>query len=205
LKTDEAVLEALIDFEKEVSVVAARGADGQFVHYGVVDNAHRNHILDITTAPGRIGESLRDEAIAITRAVLEQLDVVGVLCVEFFVTRDGKLLINELAPRPHNSGHFTVDACITSQFEQQLRATCGYSLGSTHQFTPAVMVNLMGELWMEAEPNWAAALAVPNLKLHLYGKMAARPGRKMGHLTALANTTDEAFEKAVTARKSLAQ
>ncbi len=199
----ECVLESWIEFEKEVSVVAVRGVDGSFVHYGVVENDHKNHILDITRAPGRVSPELAAEAIEIGRAVLEKLDVVGVLCVEFFVTTSGKLLINELAPRPHNSGHFTFDACVTSQFEQQLRAACGLPLGSTELLRPAAMSNLMGDLWDHGEPNWAAALTLPNLKLHLYGKMSARPGRKMGHLTALGETADDAVATAIAARNLL--
>jgi len=126
-----------------------------------------------------------------------------VLCVEFFVTRDGRLLINELAPRPHNSGHLTVDACLTSQFEQQLRAVCGLPLGSTERLRPAAMANLLGDLWAVGEPDWRAALAFPDVKLHLYGKAEARPGRKMGHLTALAATADEARRRVLLARAAL--
>jgi 5-(carboxyamino)imidazole ribonucleotide synthase len=129
--------------------------------------------------------------------------VVGVLCVEFFVTRDGRLLINELAPRPHNSGHFTVDANVTSQFEQQLRAVCGLPLGSPKQLSAAAMVNLLGDIWSNGEPDWAAATAVPNVKLHLYGKLAPRPGRKMGHITALAPTVNQALADANSAFDSL--
>ena len=132
------------------------------------------------------------EAVEIARGVLEQLDVVGVLCVEFFLTRTGKLLINELAPRPHNSGHLTFDACVTSQFEQQLRAVCGLPLGSSELLRPAAMSNLLGDLWQCGEPDWAAVCAFPAAKLHLYGKLTPRPGRKMGHITALAGTAGEA-------------
>lgn len=199
----EAVLEGFIDFAGEVSVVAARGLDGSFAHYGVVENEHRNHILDLTVAPGRVSERVRNEAESITRAVLESLQVVGVLCVEFFLTRDDRLLINELAPRPHNSGHFTFDANVTSQFEQQLRAVCGLPLGSTEQLRPAAMANLLGDIWSGGEPDWAAACAIPNVKLHLYGKLEPRPGRKMGHLTALAATVEEAAAAALDARRAL--
>ena len=199
----ECVLEAWIDFEKEASVVAARGADGSFVHYGVVENDHKNHILDLTRAPGRVRPEMAAEAVEIARTVLQKLDVIGVLCVEFFVTTDGRLLINELAPRPHNSGHFSFDACVTSQFEQQLRAACGLPLGSTEQLCPSAMANLMGDLWDAGEPNWPAALALPNVKLHLYGKVSARPGRKMGHLTALGTTAEAAAETALAARALL--
>jgi 5-(carboxyamino)imidazole ribonucleotide synthase len=199
----ECVLEQWISFEKEVSVVAARGADGSFVHYGVVENDHKNHILDLTRAPGRVPPELAAEAVEIARAVLDALGVVGVLCVEYFLTPDGRLIINELAPRPHNSGHFSFDACVTSQFEQQLRAACGLPLGSTELLRPAAMANLMGDLWDHGEPDWAAALALPDVKLHLYGKVSARPGRKMGHLTALGTTADAAAEMVLTARRLL--
>jgi 5-(carboxyamino)imidazole ribonucleotide synthase len=199
----ECVLESWIEFEKEVSVVAVRGVDGAFVHYGVVENDHKNHILDLTRAPGRVSPQLAAEAVEIARAVLERLEVIGVLCVEFFVTTDGRLLINELAPRPHNSGHFTFDACVTSQFEQQLRAACGLPLGGTELLRPAAMANLMGDLWDRGEPDWAAALALPAVKLHLYGKVSARPGRKMGHLTALGATAEAAAELALAARAML--
>ena len=138
-----------------------------------------------------------------TRAVLEALDYVGVLCVEFFVARDGRLLINELAPRPHNSGHLTFDACRTSQFEQQLRAICGLPLGSPELLQPAAMANLLGDLWSDGEPNWAAALAIGEVKLHLYGKATARPGRKMGHLTAMASSPDRARTLVLRARDAL--
>jgi 5-(carboxyamino)imidazole ribonucleotide synthase len=134
---------------------------------------------------------------------MESLNVVGVLCVEFFLTRGGKLLVNELAPRPHNSGHWTIDAAASSQFDQQLRAVCGLPLATTRQFCPAAMANLLGDLWNGGEPNWPAALAMPGVKLHLYGKVEPRPGRKMGHLTALASTTEEAAKIALMAREAL--
>jgi 5-(carboxyamino)imidazole ribonucleotide synthase len=188
----ESVLEAFVDFEREISVVAARGADGEFVHYGAIENQHRSGILNTSLAPARVSESVVRQAVEITREVLEKLDVTGVLCVEFFVCRDGRLLINELAPRPHNSGHFTFDANVTSQFEQQLRSVCALPLGAVTQCAPAAMANLLGDIWNGGEPDWAAAAAVPNVKLHLYGKMSPRPGRKMGHLTALANSVEQA-------------
>ena len=199
----ESVLEAFVDFEREISVVAARGANGEFVHYGAIENQHRNGILQTSLAPARVADSIAQQAVEVARAVLERLDVVGVLCVEFFVTQDGGLLINELAPRPHNSGHFTFDANVTSQFEQQLRAVCGLPLGSPEQLSPAAMLNLLGDNWSLAEPNWAAATAIPNVKLHLYGKLAPRPGRKMGHLTALAPAVDQALDDATRAFRAL--
>ncbi len=200
----EAVLEAFVDFEREISVVGARGIDGSFVHYGAVENYHRNGILDVSIAPAQVAEKVVGEAIELARAVLEKLDVVGVLCVEFFVCRDGRLLINELAPRPHNSGHFTFDANLTSQFEQQLRAVCLLPLGGVTQLRAAAMANLLGDLWSEGEPNWSAALAIPDIKLHLYGKSEPRPGRKMGHLTALALSTEQALADVRRARECLA-
>ncbi len=203
LGTHEAVLEAWVAFREEVSVVAARGLDGSFVDYGVVSNTHRNHILDLTVAPADVAPRVRREAVAIARSILETLDVVGVLCVEFFLTPDDRLLVNELAPRPHNSGHFSFDASVTSQFEQQLRAICGLPLGATELLRPAAMVNLLGDLWSGGEPNWAAACRSPQVKLHLYGKAAPRPGRKMGHLTALADAPQEAARLALAARDAL--
>ncbi len=194
LDGNEAVLEGFIEFEKEVSVVCARDFSGNFEHYGVIENAHENHILDVSFAPAICSEKVFDEAIEIAQSVAETLDYVGTLCVEFFLTKDEKLLINELAPRPHNSGHLTFDACITSQFEQQLRAVCGLPLGSTEFYKPAAMANLLGDVWQTGEPNWAKALEFPNVKLHLYGKSEARKGRKMGHLTAMADSVTKAVE-----------
>lgn len=199
----EGVLEGWVAFEREVSVVAARGIDGTFSHWGVVENEHANHILDVTTAPADVPTSVTQDALAITRGILEKLDVVGVLCVEFFLAPAGKLIVNELAPRPHNSGHFSFDASLTSQFEQQLRAVCGLPLGSTDLLRPAAMVNLLGDLWQNGEPNWAAALQFPDVKLHLYGKSRALPGRKMGHLTALSPTPQKAAQLARQARAAL--
>jgi 5-(carboxyamino)imidazole ribonucleotide synthase len=203
LRGREGVVEAFVDFEREVSVVAARGLEGEFAHYGVVENTHSRHILDLSIAPARVEERTAREAVGIARAVLEELEVIGVTCVEFFLTRDGRLLVNELAPRPHNSGHFTFDASVTSQFEQQLRAVCGLPLGSTELLRPAAMANLLGDLWQTGEPDWRAAAAFPNVKLHLYGKTDARHGRKMGHLTALAQTPEEAARDALAAREAL--
>lgn len=199
----EAVLEAFIEFEKEVSVVCARDAQGNFAHYGVIENSHANHILDISFAPAFCSRKVFAEAIEIAQSVAETLSYVGTLCVEFFLAGGEKLLINELAPRPHNSGHLTFDACATSQFEQQLRAVCGLPLGSTEFYAPAAMANLLGDAWAGGEPHWAQALEFPNVKLHLYGKSEARAGRKMGHLTALAKTVEEASETVRKARRAL--
>ena len=198
-----AVLEAFISFEREVSVVAARGVDGAYTDWGVIENRHHNHILDLSIAPAAVSDEVAREAREITRAVLEALDVIGVLCVEFFVEPGGRLMINELAPRPHNSGHLTFDASVTSQFEQQLRAVCGLPLGSTELLRPAAMANLLGDVWFPREPNWQAALSYPDVKLHLYGKLAPRPGRKMGHLTALASDSGSALDLVISARNAL--
>lgn len=203
IKEQEAVLEAFVDFEKEVSVVAARDLRGNFAHYGVIENAHENHILDVSFAPAFVSDKTQKEAVEIAREILEKLDVVGVLCVEFFLTKKGKLLVNELAPRPHNSGHLTVDACVTSQFEQQLRAVCGFPLGASRFYKPAAMANLLGDVWGKGEPNWANALKNADVKLHLYGKQEARRGRKMGHITALAETPEEAVKIVREARQNL--
>ncbi|HEV3344044.1 MAG TPA: 5-(carboxyamino)imidazole ribonucleotide synthase [Pirellulales bacterium] len=203
LATDEAVLEAWVDFECEASVVAARGHDGSLVDYGLIANTHQNHILDVSLAPAPLPQRIVTEAVTMAHAVLEKLEVVGVLCVEFFITTDGSLVINELAPRPHNSGHLTFDAAVTSQFEQQLRAICGLPLGSPRLMCPAAMANILGDIWQEGEPDWRALCACPNVKLHLYGKAAPRPGRKMGHLTALANEPAAALRDVLAAREAL--
>ncbi len=204
LGTDEAVLEAFVDFACEISVVAARGSDGAFVAYPLIENAHQHGILDVSRAPAALPEPQAAQAVEIARTVLTALQVVGVLCVEFFVTHDGQLLINELAPRPHNSGHLTIEACVTDQFEQQLRAVCGLPLGAPDLIRPAAMANLLGDLWAEGEPDWVGlAAAYPAVKLHLYGKAAARPGRKMGHLTVLAADPAAAAAEVRAARAAL--
>jgi 5-(carboxyamino)imidazole ribonucleotide synthase len=197
----EAVLEAWVDFEAELSVVAARGSDGSFAHYGAVRNTHDRHILDLTVAPAGVPPEVEEEAVEIAAGVFEELEIVGTACVEFFLTAGGDLLVNEIAPRPHNSGHWTIEGAVTSQFEQQLRAVCGLPLGSTHRPEPAAMANLLGDLWTAGEPDWPAALAVPAVSLHLYGKREPRPGRKMGHLTARAPA--EAAQRALEARRAL--
>jgi len=203
MSTREAVLEQFVDFATELSVVAARGLDGEVRLYDPVDNRHERHILDVSVSPARIPPNVARDAAAITNSVVEALDVVGVMCVEFFLSRDGRLLINELAPRPHNSGHLTIDSHVTCQFEQQVRAVCGLPLGPTRQITSSAMANLLGEIWTGAGPNWVSTCLDPDVKLHLYGKLAARPGRKMGHLTAIADTPDEAVAKVLAARNSL--
>jgi 5-(carboxyamino)imidazole ribonucleotide synthase len=203
LQGEEGILEEFVDFEKEVSVVSARGMNGAVLHYPVIENRHQNHILDLSFCPAVLSPSLAGQAQEMAADLLKTLDVVGVLCVEFFLTRKGRLLINELAPRPHNSGHLTVDGAVTSQFEQQLRAVAGLPLGATDLLYPTAMVNLLGDLWQKGTPHWSRALALPDIKLHLYGKTEPRPGRKMGHLTALAPTSEEAQRLVLDARRSL--
>lgn len=199
------VLERLVELQAELSVVIARGADGATAAYPAIENQHRHHILDLSVAPARLPPPVLARAETLAVAVAEALGAVGVLCVEFFLIANGDLVVNEIAPRPHNSGHLTIEAAPTSQFEQQLRAACGLPLGATTPFRPAAMANLLGELWADGEPDWAAALAVPGVSLHRYGKVAARPGRKMGHLTAVASTPGEALELVVDARRRLSQ
>ena len=199
----EAVVEKFVSLQAEISVVAARGVTGEVVEYVPFENRHRNHILDVTTVPAAIPPAIAAQAAEIVRDILHELQYVGVLCVEFFLSTDGELLVNELAPRPHNSGHLTVDAAMTSQFEQQVRAICGLPLGSPEIPRPAAMANLLGELWVDGEPNWAAACRFTDVKLHLYGKTDPRPGRKMGHLTAVGRTAEEAQDRVLAARDAL--
>jgi 5-(carboxyamino)imidazole ribonucleotide synthase len=181
----------------------ARGIDGRAETFPVCENIHRNHILDLTIAPARVSAEVERAARALACSIAEKLELVGLLAVEMFLLPDSTLLVNELAPRPHNSGHYTFDACVTSQFEQQLRAICGLPLGSTELLRPAAMANLLGDLWSDGEPDWAAAAGFPAVKIHLYGKSGPRPGRKMGHLTALASDTEAAAAMALEARASL--
>lgn len=203
LNAPRGVLEAWVSFEKELSVVAARGADGEIAVFPVVENVHVNHILDLSLIPARVPAASAQSAIDIAGQLVRALDVVGLLAVEFFLLSDGSVIVNEMAPRPHNSGHFTFDACVTSQFEQQLRAVCGLPLGSVELLRPAAMKNILGDIWANGEPDWAAALTDPNVKLHLYGKTNARPGRKMGHLCALGNSLDEAMQRVTAAAEKL--
>jgi 5-(carboxyamino)imidazole ribonucleotide synthase len=197
------ILEGWIDFQCEISVVAARGLDGSTAVFAPTRNHHSHHILDISSTPTGLSDAVMTTARDMAAAVLDRLEVVGVACVEFFVTRDGRVLVNEIAPRPHNSGHLTMSACVASQFEQQVRAICGLPLGSTRQLSPAAMANLLGDCWSNGEPDWDAALSVPGVSLVLYGKSEPRPGRKMGHLTALADSVEEAVAN-VTRSRSLA-
>jgi 5-(carboxyamino)imidazole ribonucleotide synthase len=192
------VLEKMLPLAYEVSVLTARGADGATVVYPIAENVHRDGILFTTTVPGpNVSSACAEQAQAAARVIVERLGYVGVLCIEFFVLADGSLVVNEMAPRPHNSGHYTMDACVTSQFAQQVRATARVPLGDVRQHSPAVMLNLLGDIWFDAdnavhEPDWAAVLALPGACLHLYGKDDPRRGRKMGHLTLIAPTLAEA-------------
>jgi 5-(carboxyamino)imidazole ribonucleotide synthase len=199
----ESILEAFVAFEKEVSVVCARDQAGNFAHYDVIENEHANHILDVSFAPALVSEAVYRDAVDITRSIAENFGYVGTMCVEFFLTTDGKVLVNEIAPRPHNSGHLTFGPCISSQFDQQVRAVCGLPLGSTEFFRPAAMANLLGDVWQNGEPNWVAALSDPSVKLHLYGKAEAKPGRKMGHITVTAETASAAASTARNVRSML--
>jgi 5-(carboxyamino)imidazole ribonucleotide synthase len=199
-----AILEGFVDFQCELSMLAARSANGEEAFFGPVANEHANHILDVSSYPRADLLAVQDEAQEIARTVLRHLDVVGLICVEFFLAKGGQLLVNEIAPRPHNSGHLTIDACACSQFEQQVRAVCGLPLGSFAMTTPAAATaNLLGDVWQNGQPQWTRVLADRRLRLHLYGKTEARPGRKMGHLTALANTAEEAAKLVRAARESL--
>ncbi|MBC8138815.1 MAG: 5-(carboxyamino)imidazole ribonucleotide synthase [Fibrella sp.] len=202
----ECILEGFVDFAWEGSVVAARGIAGDFQHYGLVKNDHVNHILDVTTAPAPgISPTLTKTALDATRAIMDGLGVVGVLCVEFFVTQGGDLIANEMAPRPHNSGHWTMDGAVTGQFEQQLRAVCGLPLGETRmRSSGSAIVNVLGDLWNRGNPDFTRMLAdFPEAKLHLYGKRDARVGRKMGHININADTPEAAHDRAIAARSRL--
>jgi 5-(carboxyamino)imidazole ribonucleotide synthase len=194
------VLEQLLPLQKEVSVVVCRGRDGGVATFPVAENEHRGGILAVSIVPARIDDAIARRARAAAETIAQKLNYVGVLCVEFFVLDGGRVLANEIAPRPHNSGHYTIDACVTSQFEQQARIMAELPLGDTTQALPAVMLNLLGDVWSAdgspREPDWATTLAVPGAKLHLYGKREARIGRKMGHVTCVGPTLQEALARA---------
>ncbi|AOS43802.1 N5-carboxyaminoimidazole ribonucleotide synthase [Lacunisphaera limnophila] len=197
------VIEQFVDFAGEVSAVVARSVNGETAVFPVAENLHANHILDFSIVPARLDPAITAAAEAMAGVVAEKIGLVGVLGVEFFVTKSGAVLINELAPRTHNSGHYTMDACVTSQFEQQARAICGLPLGSVALTSPVVMVNLLGDVWAKGEPDWAGLQARPGIHLHLYGKAEARPGRKMGHFNVLAADVDSALEQARVAKAAL--
>jgi 5-(carboxyamino)imidazole ribonucleotide synthase len=201
------ILEEFISLKLEISIVLARAADGEIAVFPVAENQHVNGVLDITIAPARINESLATQATDIAKKLAVALDYVGVLAVEFFITTDDKLLINEIAPRPHNSGHYTIDACRSSQFEQQVRVLCGLPLGDATQHSAAVMLNLLGDIWRGPDkkiaPDWQAVLKHPGAHLHLYGKREARAGRKMGHVTVCDTDLDSALEVALQIKREL--
>jgi 5-(carboxyamino)imidazole ribonucleotide synthase len=197
------VLEERLELETELSVVLARGADGEMAAFPTGENRHRDGILETTVVPAGVSQGLADEARDLAIAVAERMDYVGVLGVELFVANGGRLFVNEMAPRPHNSGHYTMDACAVDQFEQQLRTLCGLPLGEPWLLTPVAMINLLGDLWTVGEPRWAEALRRPGVRLHLYGKSEPRPGRKMGHLNCLAGDADRALALAYEAHAAL--
>lgn len=202
LRTGSAVYEQLVRFECEVSVVVARAADGLTVPFPVTRNDHQNHILDISSTPAQLAPSIEARALELATAIAERIELVGVMGVEMFVAR-GQITVNELAPRTHNSGHWTLGGALTSQFEQQIRAICGLPLGATDAVGSVAMANLLGDLWRTGEPDWSRALADRHVQLHLYGKRQPRPGRKMGHLLAFGTSAAEAIECVRSARNRL--
>ena len=206
LKNEPCVLEQMLPLDYEVSVVLARDEAGQVKCFPVTENSHRHGILDVSIVPARTTGCMAGDAQELAEGIAQEMAYVGTLAVEFFVMR-GRLVVNEIAPRPHNSGHYSIDACISNQFEQQVRALTGLPLGEARAHSAAVMVNLLGDLWylrdphVSHEPDWAQLLAVPNLKLHLYGKHHARPGRKMGHFTVIGSDAQKVQESALAARR----
>ncbi len=196
------LLEGFLPLQREVSVVLARNAAGEIAFFPLAENQHRNGILDISIVPARVPVAVADKARDMAAHLADGLDFVGVLAVEFFVLEDGRVVLNEMAPRPHNSGHYTLDACATDQFQQQVRALCNLPLGDPRLLTPVVMVNLLGDIW-QPQPNWGELLGHPGIQLHLYGKAEARPGRKMGHYNCLAPCLDDALALAISTRAAL--
>jgi len=197
------VLEEMVDLEREISVILARSINGQTSVYPVGENRHVNGILDTTIVPATIDATLGEQAIDMATRLADTMDYCGILAVEFFCTRQDELLINELATRPHNSGHYTVDACTTSQFEQQVRMMCGLPPADTQMLSPVVMTNLLGDIWKDGEPDWRQVLNEPQAHLHLYGKKEARPGRKMGHINCLAADVEQALATTARIRSAL--
>ena len=202
LNTSEAILEEWIEYEFEFSVVGARNATGASTVYPSIRNEHRNNILDVSISPSGLPDKVNANAIRLTQQIMQALNAVGVLTVEFFY-RDGEVLVNEMAPRPHNSGHLTIEGHQTSQFEQHIRAVCGLTFGSSEQICPVAMANLLGDQWSSGEPKWHQSLSQPNTKLHLYGKDTPEPKRKMGHMTTIANDPIEARNQVLAARELL--
>ena len=199
----ELIVEQFVSFKAEISTICARTTDGMTATFDPSENIHRNHILDTSIVPARIDESVADKARIIATNIAEKLDVIGLIAVEMFVTRENDIIVNELAPRPHNSGHYTMDGCDTSQFEQLVRVLAGMPITLPKLHSPTVMVNLLGEIWEDTggNPDWQRALEMPGVNLHLYGKSAARVGRKMGHINAVAETVEEALHIATEARE----
>jgi 5-(carboxyamino)imidazole ribonucleotide synthase len=194
------VAEKSLDLECEISVMAARNPAGQVATYPAARNHHENQILAWSVLPAGVPDELERRAEEIAAGIVAGLGIEGMLCAEMFVTRTGELLVNELAPRPHNSYHQSERGCVTSQFEQAVRAACNLPLGSTQLITPCAIVNLLGDVWMNGEPDFSTALSVPGVRLHLYEKLAPRPGRKMGHLSSVGATAEEALERVLTAK-----
>lgn len=198
-----ATLEQFVELSGEFSVIVARGVDGHLAVYEPIYNEHANHILDVSTSPSGIPASATKQALEIAHAVATAFELVGLICIEFFLTHSGEVLVNEIAPRPHNSGHLTIEAHATSQFEQQLRAICGLPLGSTRQIRHAAMANLLGDLWQKGIPRWETVSHVPEAYLHLYDKEQPKPGRKMGHLTVCAESSTAAARLARVIRQQM--
>ena len=203
LKAVPCVLEKKLPLQCEISIVLARTAGSAIESFPAIENQHVNGILDISIVPARVSPSLFKQADTEARRLADIMEYTGVLCVEFFILQDDQLLINEIAPRPHNSGHFSIYACVTSQFEQQVRTLCNLPLGNAALHQPCVMINLLGDVWQDGEPDWTKVLRESSAKLHLYGKAEARPGRKMGHFTVLDDTVEKALSNALYIRESL--
>jgi 5-(carboxyamino)imidazole ribonucleotide synthase len=208
MKQEACVLEAMLTLDYEISVVLTRDENGKVKCFPTAENSHRHGILDVSIAPARASGCMTGNAEEVAEGIAQKMGYIGTMAVEFFVVR-GQLYVNEMAPRPHNSGHYTIDACITNQFEQQVRALCGLPLGEAKAHSAAVMVNLLGDIWFQQdahhshEPDWNQLLAVPNLKLHLYGKHHARPGRKMGHFTVIGSNAEAVQKSALAGRRAI--
>jgi 5-(carboxyamino)imidazole ribonucleotide synthase len=208
MKHEACVLEAMLPLDYEISVVLARDESGKVKCFPTAENSHRHGILDVSIAPARASGCMTGNAEEVAEGIAQKMGYIGTMAVEFFVVR-GQLYVNEMAPRPHNSGHYTIDACVTNQFEQQVRALCGLPLGEAKAHSAAVMVNLLGDIWFQQdphhshEPDWNQLLAVPNLKLHLYGKHHARPGRKMGHFTVIGGNAEAVQKSALAGRRAI--
>lgn len=203
--SQRAVLEERVELDTEISVLVARGVTGDVITYDPAENIHRNHILDVSIVPARLPDNILEEARKVAIGVADALDYIGILAVEFFISMAGRLLVNEIAPRPHNSGHHTIDGCMTSQFQQQTRAICGLPLGCTNLKRPTAMLNLLGDLWPDSDtpPDWSPIFETPGASLHLYGKAGARAGRKMGHVNFLADDAQTLLTQVSRCREAL--